>query len=177
MTRPDDDFDEKTSLAAVYCRPPERVTSPGAAVGDTDPSAFLTKVRSISRQPSSALAAASLNRTGPAAISELIVPSAFTHERDVSDRCDNTSTRCPEARAVTLADTASGRTSPAPVVSVHRFATGGASGAAVGAAVATRSGFGAIVAASTTANPRATGRQPNDWARSAGEGGIRTSIF
>jgi hypothetical protein len=62
---------------------------------------------SISVHPSAA--DESLNRTGAAATSSSTTPSGRTHTRDVADRCDNTSTRRPDDRAVTEADTQSGR--------------------------------------------------------------------
>ncbi|WP_028707918.1 hypothetical protein [Propionicicella superfundia] len=63
---------------------------------------------SISVHPSTA--DESSNLTGAAATSSSTTPSGRTHTRVVSDRSDNTSTRSPAARAVTDADTQSGRT-------------------------------------------------------------------
>jgi hypothetical protein len=71
------------------------------------PSTPFCSVRSTDCHPPAAF----LNRIGAACASVVIVPSGFAHVVDVSDRIDSTSTREPCARAVTAADTTSGRES------------------------------------------------------------------
>ena len=97
-----------SSKTTTSCAPVPSTTSTGIATGDTDPSAAATRVVSISRHPSEP--ASSRNRTGANAVSSTTVPSASTNTCDVSERSDNTSTRTPDARAVTDAETQSGRT-------------------------------------------------------------------
>ena len=86
-------------------------TSTGIATGTT-PSEVATSVVSISRHPSTA--AESINRTGAKATSWSTTPSGLTNTRVVSDRSDNTSTRTPCARAVTVAEVQSGRDASTP---------------------------------------------------------------
>ena len=87
--------------------PPDNLRPPSAAFGATDPSAAFTSVVSTGTHDPSA----ARTRTGAADNDEYNDPSGSTHVVAVSDRNPVTSTRCPDTRAATRADTTSGRVS------------------------------------------------------------------
>ncbi len=155
----DDRLPSLSVTVANVLSPPSENTTSADAYRAAKPS--LSAVATTSVSMTRHAPASSATRTGPDAVSDVHVPSGFANTCADSVRADRSSTGSPVSRAVTAADTASGRSvTPSPSESDAAFAGGGSAGAEGSAAAGDPASSPATSARVTTATTNDDQRRP-----------------